>query len=341
MTTENSLNGINKKIAFIAYDGCLSSSISFPIEMLSAAIDTARAGNVTSRNSGVNQVQVFGRKRKIHCAGQIFINTDDHPSTIDNPYLVFLPAIWRNPLVILKKERYLIALIKQWHELGTKICAIGSSSIFLAEAGLLNQRAATTHWSQIENFRKRYPTVKLQADFLITQSENIYCASSVNSGSDLIIHFIDLLFNQSIAQHVEANFSPEIRKSYASSLYIQDQKSPHKDEDIIRLQYWLNENFKQNTSCKDMASMLGISVRSLNRRFKESIQQSPIQYLQSLKIDHAKELLQHSNLTTNEIATQCGFNDISYFCSTFKRLTGMPSNTYRSAVKTKLFSTPT
>lgn len=324
------------EIAFIAYDHCLSSSIALPMEMYRAAVDSSSALTKKVYNTPV----VYANKRRILCAGGLNIVTDKHPRYLENPDLIILPAIWRNPLLVVRQHGYLISLLKAWNERGIKICAVGSSSFFLAEAGLLNQRAATTHWSQSDVFRRKYPLVQLKKDFLITQSKNLYCAASVNSVADLMIHFIELLFEPSIAQKVEANFSPEVRSSYATSLFNDEKHSRHADEDMIRLQHWLHENFKQLTSNQDMANMLGISTRTLNRRFKATTHKSPSKYLQQLKIDHAKDLLNHSNLSIADIAVQCGFNDMSYFCSCFKHLTSMSASTYRDAVKAKLFSSP-
>jgi len=324
------------EIAFVTYDNCLSSSIGLPMEMVRAANDVSAARNHTHHDLPA----VYGSKHRIQCSGGLEIVTQAHPQKLATPDLIILPAIWRNPLLVIRKNRYLTPLLQDWDKRGIKICAVGSSSFLLAEAGLLDKRAATTHWSQFDLFARRYPRVQLQKDFLITQSKNLYCVASVNAVADLMIHFIELLFEASIAKKVEANFSPEVRSSYATSLFNEDSHSRHSDEDIVRLQYWLNENFKQEISNSVMADMLGISTRSLNRRFKTTTGESPLTYLRKLKVEHAKELLKKSNLSVTDIAAQCGYNDTSYFCSCFKAVTTMQPSVYRSAVKAKLFTSP-
>lgn len=306
------------------------------MEMACAAIDAGLARN----NNSYSLPVVYGAKRRVRCSGGLEIVTQAHPKTLANPDLIILPAIWRNPLKVIREHRYLIPLLQAWDQRGTRICAVGSSSFLLAEAGLLDKRAATTHWSQFELFARRFPRVQLQKDFLITQSKNLYCVASVNAVADLMIHFIELLFEPAIAKKVEANFSPEVRSSYATSLYNEDNHSRYSDEDIVRLQYWLHENFKKEISISNMADMLDISIRSLNRRFKATIGESPSTYVRTLKIEHAKELLKKSNLSITDIALQCGYNDTSYFCSCFKAITTMQPSMYRSAVKAKLFTAP-
>ena len=322
------------QVAFIAYDHCLASSISLAAEMLNAAVDAHAAASRALLPLPV----IYGQKRKVQCAGGVQISTCAHPREIKNADVIFLPAIWRNPQQILRRERYLLPLLSQWANDGVKLCAVGSSSCLLAEAGLLERRAATTHWTQLEQFKKRYPGVHLQQDYLITRSNNIYCAASVNSVGDLLIYFIETLFSKDIALKVQANFSPEVRKSYASSLYTDGQHTINRDEDIVRLTHWLQENLTQAVSNEHMASLLGISVRTLNRRFKQATTQTPFQYLQQLRVAYAKDLLQHSNLGIVDVAQQSGFCDSSHFCSLFKKHLGMTPGAFRAAVKAKLFT---
>lgn len=324
------------RIAFIAYENCLSSSISLPMEMLNAAADANRV----TKGTDTAAPKIYGSSRKVLCAGGLTLHTANHPRNIQRPDLLILPAIWRNPMTVIRRNKYLLELIRQWHEQGAMLCAVGTSSCFFAEAGLLNKRTATTHWAHFEAFQRRYPTVQLQKDFLITRSQNLYCAGSVNSVADLIIYFIELLYSSEIARKVEANFSPEVRQSYAKSMYTEGEQTRHSDEDIVRLQHWLNENFQQAITAIDMANMLGISTRTLNRRFKLATRHSPQQYLKQIRLEHAKELLKQTNLTVADIAEQTGFNDTSHFCSSFKGFTSVPPGNYREAVKGKIFSLP-
>ena len=112
------------QIAFIAYDNCLASSVSLASEMFSAAID---AQTPATRES-LPLPGIYGSKRKIHCAGGIEISTHAHPKKIADPDIIFLAAIWRNPLNVVRKQQYLIPLLQRWAANGTNICAIGSSS---------------------------------------------------------------------------------------------------------------------------------------------------------------------------------------------------------------------
>ena len=321
-------------IAIIGYDQCLASSVSLALEMFNAAAETSAAA---ARQTPLRPA-LYGSGRRIQCAGGLALSPDGHPRTLEQPDLVVLAAIWRNPARVVKQQAWLLPLLRQWYERGVKICAVGTSSRLLAEAGLLDQRAATTHWQDFERFARHYPAVRLQKNFLITRSGTLYCAGSVNSVADLVIFFIEELYGQQAARRVEANFSPEIRQSYAKRMYTDGQHSRHTDEDIVRLQQWLNENYATTASIDELAKMLGISTRSLNRRFKAATEQSPRQYLLALKLGQAEELLRQTDLNVNEIAEQTGFNDASYFCARFKQRTTLSPGAFRRAVAAKTFS---
>src|SRR5690606_19825028 len=120
---------------------------------------------------------------------------------------------------LIKASAQAIAWIAQQYHQGASIIAIGTGVCLLAEAGILDGKPATTHWHYLEQFAKDYPQVQLQKEFLLTHSGRIYCAASVNSGADLMVHFIAMHYGRDIALKVEQQFSPEVRSSYESKVF--------------------------------------------------------------------------------------------------------------------------
>jgi transcriptional regulator GlxA family with amidase domain len=214
---------------------------------------------------------------------------------------------------------------------------VGTGSCLLAEAGLLDGKAATTHWNYFDQFARRYPQVRLKTRHLITQSENIYCVGSVNSIADLMVHISEEWFGVRIARAVENQFSPEIRSSFRAAAYQTEADSSHHDETVIEAQQWLREHLGQPLGIARLAARLDITPRTLNRRFRQATGMSPQAYLQGLRINQARELLKHSNLGVAEIAWQLGLQDASYFSQLFRRHCGMSPLSYREAVRGKLF----
>ena len=167
--------------------------------------------------------------------------------------------------------------------------------------------------------------------------KTFYCTGSVNAVRDIMLHFIENLYGDSIAREIARHFTHELKRSYESLLLNEDQKRSHHDEVIIKVQEWLGQHYQEEIAIAAIAKQFKLSVRSLNRRFKYATNSSPLQYLQNLRIEHAKELLKQSNLAISEVADMVGYQDASYFTSLFKKVTAVTPIEYRSLVRNKLF----
>ena len=323
-----------KRIAIALYDQALGTSISLPMEMLQAAIQTAQGSDKKYEDYCIVTLGVdlepVTTGAGISITPQTIINQD--------PYqLIFMPSMWRNPRHNLKRYHAYIPWLIEQHKQGSIICGAGTGAFFVAETGLLNQKAATTHWFYFKHFESKYPAIELQKQHFITRADNLYCAGSLNAVADLTVHLIELLFDKRIAQHVESQFSNEVRNSFQHSAFLYEKTLAHSYEDILQVQAWLQDHYDQPLNIEALAHQFDLSVRSLNRRFKDASQQTPKQYIQDLRVDAAKELLKKTNLSIGDIATHVGYQDVSYFSEIFKRKMGSTPKLYRLSVRNKLF----
>lgn len=324
-----------KSVTFICLPDCLASSISLPLEMLNAADNLQRSKTKASERLIQNIASL--QEEKITTAGGLTLLANCHFQSIEKSDVIFLPALWRNPLRSLKKNQELLKWLQKMYRQNSIICAVGTSSCYMAEAGLLDNKPATTHWYFFETFKQRYPKVNLKPNFIITQADNLYCAGSVNSVADLVVHLIEKSYGSKIAHGVESQFSPEIRRDFASHAYSEDQHSLHHDELIIEAQEWLRHHAQETINLAELAKSLKLSVRSFNRRFKQATEITATEFLLNCRLNNAKDLLKNSNLSIAEVAEQAGFIDSSYFCSRFKKNTGQTPLSYRKSVRGKLF----
>tara|TARA_R110002049_G_scaffold7808_8_gene44102 strand:+ start:1520 stop:2509 length:990 start_codon:yes stop_codon:yes gene_type:complete len=322
--------------AAVLYPQALATSITLPMEILQAASQMAR---VHARDAArVRFLLAAPTLTDMSLGSGIVLKPDIALADLPPLDMLLLPAIWRNPLPAVKASRDWADLLREQAERGTRICSVGTGSYLLAEAGLLQGKAATTHWNYFEAFSKRYPAVDLKTRHLITQSDNIYCAGSVNSIADLMVHLVEEWFGSAIAKAIENQFSPEIRRSFRAAAYQNEADSSHHDEVVAQTQQWLQLHLSSPVSVDRLAEQSGLSVRTLSRRFKRATGMAPLKYLQSLRVASAKDLLRHSNLTVGDIAWQIGIADVSYFSQLFRRHCGMSPLQYRNAVRGKLFA---
>jgi transcriptional regulator GlxA family with amidase domain len=269
--------------------------------------------------------------------GGLAIAPDMRLDQVESCDMLLLPAMWRNPQPTLGSEGVLLELLPELSRAGSTICCVGTGSCFLAETGLLNGKAATTHWNYFKEFQRRYPDVHLKRRHLITQSDNLYCAGSINSIADLMIHLVEDWFGPRIARGVESQFSPEIRRPFGAHAFGSGEDSSHHDELVFAAQQWIADRLHEPLRIDALAQRLDCSSRTLHRRFSSATGQSPSAYLKSRRLAAAMELLRSTNLAVGEIAWQVGLQDPSYFTSVFRQHTGLTPARYRQSVRGKLF----
>lgn len=328
-----------KHATILAIEHGLASSITIPLEMIQAADVIKRIRN---RKAERRRFLIASRDGEpLTMTGGITIQPQASIADIPQTDLIFVPALWGNPNAIVQRHPEITAWLQAQHGAGATICSVGTGSYFLAEAGLLNGLNATTHWYYFDDFEARYPQVKLQRKRFITHAERLYCTGSVNAVRDVMLHFVERLFTPQVADEVSHHFTHELKRSYDSTLLANEEKDTHHDEQIIKIQEWMKKNFQKDIELTALARQFDISVRSLNRRFRVAAGQTPIQYLQEVRLEQAKSLLKQSNLSIAEIAYAAGYQDTSYFSSLFKRLNAITPHQYRHLVRTKLFNVDT
>lgn len=326
-----------KHITVLLLPNMMASSISLPLEMLNAA-----NGIKQSQTKNIKPIEIaLASTEEGHTltSGGFSIQPNAKLSDITTTDLVIIPALWRNPQSSHFNRNAVCEWLKKIEANSDAIiCAVGTGSSLLAEANILHEKAATTHWFYFDLMEKKYPKVRWKRKHLITQSGQIYCAGSVNSIADLTIHFIELTFSTSIAQRVQSQFSPEIRQAYDSHLFDENKLTRHNDELVAHIQSDIREHFNESINFSEMANNSQIAYRTLLRRFKLSIGQTPLQYQQYLRTQNGRDLLKNTNLNIQEISELCGYVDASHFSRIFKQLIGQTPNQYRKTIRGKLFN---
>ena len=340
-------------VTFMLIDQMLSTGTVLPLEMLRGAESRARAERSTAKaKTDANRAEGTSADKKNTPLNLVTASIDGQPvksrsgftlapdvALADAPDsdIIYLPALWRNPRPALRRSKALLDWLNEQAEKGAAISAVGTGVCFLAEAGLLNGKPATTHWHYFDQFAASYPEVKLKRQYFITQADKLFCAASVNALADVTVHLIRQLYGPSIASHVERNFSHEIRRPFEEIAYSEGAVHLHPDEEIVQAQTWLKQHCSEDVKLSEVAKYFDMSVRSFNRRFKLATGQTPLQYLQNVRVDMARELLQSSNLSVNEIAEKVGYQDMGHFTALFKKFLSTTPSEYRTTVRAKLF----
>ena len=322
-------------VTIIGFRKVLGTSITIPMEMLNAANLIKRIDGKGYHRLKMEVVSVDGKNLQL--TGGLELVCNSCLDSIEDTHLIIVPALWGNPMGVIKQYPSIIEFLRRQHERGTPICAVGTGSYFLAEAGLLHNKVATTHWYYFDQFEHNYPDIRLQRDRFITRAGNLYCAGSVNSVRDVMLYYIEEAYSANIAHQISRHFTHEVKRSYTSSILKNSPQHIHDDEAIINIQEWLHSRYHAEISLPLLAEKFGMSVRTLTRHISKATATTPIQNQQQVRIDNAKELLKNTNLSISEVAASVGYSDSSYFTAQFKKSISLPPKEYRRLVRKKLF----
>lgn len=324
-------------VTFFLCEQMLATSVTLPMEQFRAAESLNKAGR-SKNHQELNFILASIDGKSVKTQSGLTLTPDCALEEVEDSEITYLPALWRKPHAVIDRNRRIQPWLVKRSQDNRTIAGVGTGCCFMAEAGLLDFRPATTHWYFFDEFARMYPRVTLKRDYFITRSDNLFCAASVNALADLTVFFIQQIFDRSIARHVERHFFHEVRQAYPFAHHIKGEVQAHPDEEIAQVQSWIRHNPSEDIKVSELAKTLQMSLRTFNRRFKNAANVTPMQYIQGVRMRGAGELLQTSNLTISEIAYELGYQDLSHFTELFKKHFGTTPSHYRTTVRAKLFS---
>jgi len=327
------------RIAFISIPNMLATSLTNAYELFYAANQVSGRERQIIPSDRVELIKVASSERVVNLPSGLCFNADHHIDDLELYDMIYLPALWRNPRPVVKKNPALVSWLRKQYEYGAIINSTGTSVSFIAQAGLLDNKPATTHWHHFEQFAQDYPKVELKRQHFITNAGKIYCAASVNALTDLTLHHVHRFYSKDISEHLAQHFSHEVRQPFDRLSFTQKENTNHPDEVILQAQLWMQNNLNKSTlNIQQVADLFGMSQRNFTRRFRQATNTTPLKYVQKQRLSQAKELLQNSNLSISEIAYRVGYIDVSYFTKLFKTFFSVTPKQHRTQVRAKLFS---
>lgn len=247
---------------------------------------------------------------------------------LDTPDLIIVPSIADVKKTIALNQG-LLKWLQQKHAQGASIASVCTGAFFLAETGLLDGKSATTHWGFVELFQKMYPKVRLKAERLITDEGNLYCAGALGAGIDLSLYLVEKFCGREVAVQCAKSLIHDMDRNSQAPYRVFRFQQDHSDQGIKKSQQWIEENFKKNISIDLISKTHGMSRRTFERRFKKATGDTPLNYLQRIRVEKAKRLLENSQKNFGEICYRVGYEDSSHFRMVFKKHTGLLPSEYQ------------
>ncbi len=212
---------------------------------------------------------------------------------------------------------------------GSILATACTGSFLLAEAGLLEDKTVTTHWRSADHFRQRYPGIHLEPDRMLIDNGNVISAGGATAFIDLAFHLIERFGGAALASAcAKLHVFDHIRQDQAPYRMFSGHRS-HTDERIKRAQEWIEQHYGEHFAVDEVAAQVGLGARTFKRRFKEATGETPISYLQQVRLEAAKHLLETTRKPLSEVIWASGYEDVSSFRRLFKRTVGCTMEQYR------------
>ncbi|ATG48917.1 AraC family transcriptional regulator [Celeribacter ethanolicus] len=215
-----------------------------------------------------------------------------------------------------------------------RFASLCTGTFFLAEAGLLDGRKATTHWSVADLLQHRYPKISVDADAIFLNEGNLYTSAGVTAAIDLALAFVEQDFGRDLALSVARDMVMYLKRPGGQSQFsslLTGQMSNRAGMADIRT--WIHGNLDQKIVTLDLARRAGMSERNFVRHFTREIGRSPMEYLINARCERATALLLETDLPLKTIAHQVGFSSDDQMRKVFVRKFSLTPREYRERFK--------
>lgn len=261
--------------------------------------------------------------------GTFTIQADTTTSELEKTDLIIIPPMTGEmEKCIQLNEPYLPWINKQFKQ-GAEVASLCVGSFLLAETGLLNGAECSTHWQSSNEFRMRFPGVQLVDEKIITDHNGLYTSGGANSYWNLLIYLIEKYTDKEMAVRTSKYFEIERNRDSQSLFTIFEGCKLHDDDAVRAAQAHIEKCFGEKIILDQLADLVHVSRRTFQRRFRKATHFTVKEYIQRIRIEAAKKLLEENKFTINEIMYQSGYNDAKAFRYVFNKVSGVSPLTYR------------
>lgn len=248
--------------------------------------------------------------------------------------LIIVPGFTGEVAPTLALNKPLVAWLKRQHEAhGAELASLCSGAFFIGATGLAEGKKMTTHWAYAENFKSLFPGIRLLPDRIVTDDGGIYASGGAYSSLNLVLYLLEKFCGKAVAVWASKVFQIDSHRTSQKPFVIFNGQKSHVDETVKNAQEYIESNYRETLTVNDLARRFSFSRRNFLRRFKGATGNTPIEYLQRVRIEAAKRLLEHSPKNVGEIVSAAGYADEKAFRLLFKKHTGFSPLAYRERYK--------
>lgn len=318
-----------RHISIIAPSNSSCMSITGPMDIFYKAIQFYKQLNPNKKFDDPEVKIISTNSIEVLTANNVVLkchSTIKETSTTD---LIILPSVEGVFEQLIDENSDLISWLIMQYNRGACIGSFCNGTFLLAATGLLKNKEATTHWYSADKFRSMFPDVKLKETNIITDSGRLFTSGGATSFINFCIYLIEKFFDKNTALLTSKILLIDPHKIPQSAYSVFSTQKFHSDDNVLKSQVYIETNFKRNITIEEIQKVVSLSKRSFMRRFKVATNNTPIEYLQRVRIEAAKSILERKSKTIQEIAFECGYSDSSTFSKVFKKMVGISPSQYK------------
>lgn len=279
----------------------------------------------------VFQVQLVGVEKEIPVSGGSFtVHSSILLSDIKKTDLIIIPAVDGSLQEAIEINKEFIPWIKQQYKKGAEVASLCMGAFILASTGLLDGKRCATHWLAADEFREMFPRVNLVTEKIITDEHGIYSSGGAFSYLNLLLYLIEKYVSRETSILLAKVFAIELDRKDQSPFIMFNGQKQHEDEPIKRAQEYIEKNLSDRISIEHLAIKFAIGRRHFERRFKKATHNTPVEYMQRVRIEAAKKQFEAGKKNVNEVMYDVGYSDTKAFRTVFKRFTGLSPIEYKN-----------
>ncbi|MDL4820815.1 GlxA family transcriptional regulator [Actinomadura opuntiae] len=314
-----------RTVVLVVYDGIQLIELAGPMDVIGAAnaatgttayrlLTASPRGGVVTTDGGL-PVQVGHSLREIASGGE----------EIDTMIVVGGRGVFE-PAVSAEVVRELPALARR----SRRVAAVCAGSLLLAAAGLLDGHRATTHWDATRLLAERYPRVLVEPDRIYVRDRDRWTSAGVTAGIDLALALVEDDHGSEVAQTIARWFVVFTRRGGGQAQFsAQLRAQPARTPAIRAVQQWLPDHLTEDLSVAELARRAGMSERSFARAFRAETGGTPAAFVEGLRVEAARRLLETSDLTVGAIARMVGYKHGETLHRVFSRHLSTTPERYR------------